>query len=76
MTMLQIPTNPEVAPRDLAEVLDGLIAAHRTDREISALLATTREQLRALAWNRYAAAVNAASERHVFTRRHKGVRHA
>jgi len=69
--MLQIPTNPEAAPRDLADVLDDLIAAHHQDREIGTLLAATREQLRALAWNRYASAVGRISERRIVQRRHK-----
>jgi hypothetical protein len=45
----------DTSPASLADLVDGLaqgLIAH--DREAAAVLATARESLRALAWNRYA----------------------
>jgi hypothetical protein len=63
----------DLTPKALADALDALVAATlETDRETAAILVPAREQLRALAWNRYAAQQTNRSRARVLRRRHQG----
>jgi hypothetical protein len=71
--MLQ--TTTDQTPAALADVLGDLLASTQ-DREIAAILATARESLRALAWNRYAQRMTRQSAHRAFTARHKSLKGA
>ena len=62
-------------PAALADVLHDLLQSTE-DREAAAILATARESLRALSWNRYAARMTRESKRRGFVRHHKNWRYS
>ncbi len=74
------PTSTDHTPAGLADVLDQMAKATiELDREAAAILATARESMRALSWNRYVSRKNRESRRRQFVRYHKsrkGTTHA
>jgi hypothetical protein len=66
----------ERGPQALAEQVDALAQLAQGDHESYKVLATAREQLRAISWNRFAARHNRASKVATLCRRHKGRRSA
>jgi hypothetical protein len=74
MTMIDM-TNMAIgdtSPASLADLVGGLadgVQGH--DRELAAILAATRESLRALAWNRFAKQTSRSSMARSLRRRHQ-----
>ena len=68
----------DTTPRALADGLDTLVQGLlEADRESAAVLATARDALRVISWNRWAAQVNARTARQTrlhAIRRHQGWR--
>jgi hypothetical protein len=59
-------------PAGLADLLEQMMRATLdVDREAAAVLASARDSMRALAWNRYAARKTRESKRCRFIRHHK-----
>ena len=62
----------DVSPSAIADLLEGLVDAQlETDRELAQILSIARNDLRTLAWNRYARGINRRSRGNVLRRRHQ-----
>ena len=63
----------DLTPARLADMLDHLfLATLETDHEVAAVLKTAREGLRAVSFNRWAAAKTRESRAYTMRRRHQG----
>ena len=62
-------TRPD--PAAVADLLIGIAETQASDRQIVAILDQAVSALRTLGWNRYAATVQARSERSALKRRHQ-----
>jgi hypothetical protein len=62
----------DTSPASLADLVGGLAEGVQDhDRELAAILAATRESLRALAWNRFAKQTSRRSAARSLRRRHQ-----
>ena len=68
---MNLPTTARTDPAGVADLLAAVAGAHAADTEIAAILTAAAAALKALGWNRYAATVQARSERSALKRRHQ-----